>query len=167
MKPTGTAILAARLEGPADLRRTLRDRLFSRLAIDPSGCVLWTGGTQGAGYGVISVDGRQHLVHRVAFEIFEGSIPDGLELDHVKALGCTHRNCASLAHLEPVTSPENTRRGGNAAKTHCPQGHPYDAANTYIRPRGDRTCRICQRAANRKRRRERRRRYRQAGESAK
>ena len=29
------------------------------------------------------------------------------------------------------------------AKTHCPQGHPYDQANTYVGPRGDRQCRAC------------------------
>jgi hypothetical protein len=31
----------------------------------------------------------------------------------------------------------------NAAKTHCPRGHPYDDANTYISPRGSRICRKC------------------------
>ncbi len=30
----------------------------------------------------------------------------------------------------------------NGEKTHCPQGHPYDAANTYIW-RGRRICRAC------------------------
>lgn len=30
------------------------------------------------------------------------------------------------------------------AKTHCPQGHPYDEANTRVGKRGDgRTFRIC------------------------
>jgi hypothetical protein len=34
------------------------------------------------------------------------------------------------AHLEPVTSVENLRRGGNdnSLKTHCPRGHTYDEA---------------------------------------
>jgi group I intron endonuclease len=30
-------------------------------------------------------------------------------------------------------------------KTHCPQGHPYDLENTYIRPNGHRLCRTCHR----------------------
>jgi hypothetical protein len=42
-------------------------------------------------------------------------------------------------------------RGGmgrhNAAKTHCPDGHPYDEANTYVRPDGGRECRICRNAS--------------------
>ena len=42
-------------------------------------------------------------------------------------------------------------RGGYlAAKTHCPQGHPYDEANTYIRPSGHRICRQCNRDGRRK-----------------
>src|ERR1039458_9099457 len=31
----------------------------------------------------------------------------------------------------------------NAAKTHCPQGHPYDEANTKFTRGGWRTCRTC------------------------
>lgn len=30
----------------------------------------------------------------------------------------------------------------NARKTHCPHGHKYDAANTYLSPSG-RHCRTC------------------------
>jgi len=31
-------------------------------------------------------------------------------------------------------------------KTHCPSGHPYDAANTRLSKKGSRLCRICHRA---------------------
>jgi hypothetical protein len=40
------------------------------------------------------------------------------------------------------------RRGAHATKTHCPQGHPYDAANT-ITYRNFRYCRLCQTAHKR------------------
>jgi hypothetical protein len=33
----------------------------------------------------------------------------------------------------------------NAAKTHCPQGHPYSTENTYVSPQGKRFCRTCHR----------------------
>jgi hypothetical protein len=36
-----------------------------------------------------------------------GSIPDGLELDHL----CRVTSCVNPDHIEPVTSAENTRRG--------------------------------------------------------
>ncbi len=32
---------------------------------------------------------------------------------------------------------------GNADKTHCAYGHPYDAANTYYAANGERRCRAC------------------------
>jgi hypothetical protein len=32
------------------------------------------------------------------------------------------------------------------AVTHCPQGHPYTAENTYFAARGSRNCRVCGRA---------------------
>jgi hypothetical protein len=31
--------------------------------------------------------------------------------------------------------------------SNCPQGHPYDEANTYITPKGARDCRACRREA--------------------
>lgn len=40
--------------------------------------------------------------------------------------------------------------GRQRAKTHCPQGHPYDAENTRISKRG-RICRACTREASRRR----------------
>jgi len=36
----------------------------------------------------------------------------------------------------------------NAVKTHCKHGHPFDAANTYYAPGGDRRCRTCMRLAH-------------------
>lgn len=60
------------------------------------------------------------------------------------------RSRLRLVRLEPVTQRENLLRGEtitarNAAKTHCPRGHAYTAENTYVRPRGSRECRTCNR----------------------
>lgn len=41
-------------------------------------------------------------------------------------------------------------------RTHCKRGHPFDDANTYIRPTGDRRCRACSAAYQRRLRRARR-----------
>lgn len=125
---------------------SLRERLLSQLVIDPSGCVLWTGRTTDDGYGVISAWGRDRPVHRVVWQLFEGPIPAGLEIDHVKARGCTNRHCASVAHLEVVTHLENVRRGSNATRTHCIYGHEFTQANTYRAPgSGKKSCRTCRR----------------------
>lgn len=114
------------------------------------GCWLWTGSKNRGGYGTITVNGHTRAVHRVAYELLVGPIPDGLQLDHL----CRVRHCVNPAHLEPVTQRENILRGqglaaANAAKTHCLRGHPFDGSNTYVW-RGKRFCRACNREHQRK-----------------
>ncbi len=129
-------------------RPAFRDRVFSRLMIDPSGCLLWTG-CRVKGYGFTSDGGKNFYVHRVMYEWFVGPIPDGTELDHL----CRVKHCAAPAHLEAVPHAENIGRGDtgrhNAVKTACRYGHPYDEANTY-RYKGGRWCRQCHRERSRK-----------------
>ena len=134
----------------------LRERLYGHLTPDPeTGCWLWDGFVDSSGYGRITVANQPRRVHIVAWELENGPVPDGFQLDHVKARGCIYRHCANTAHLEPVTSLENWRRGQsfsavNATKTHCPEDHPYDEANTYFTASGRRQCRACNRAAVRR-----------------
>ena len=129
----------------------LADRLWRRVQKGgPDDCWLWLGGNNGNGYGVIGLGGRnrgQAYVHRVAWELERGPIPDGLEIDHI----CRVRSCVNPRHMALVTHGENCRRSPlvlstiAANKTHCPAGHPYDEANTYHPPGapGNRMCRAC------------------------
>lgn len=122
--------------------------------IDTTGttCWTWTGAITkdprpgAGGYAIFRSEGRTRLAHRVAYEHFIGPIPEGMTLDHL----CRVRNCVNPAHCEPVPTRTNTLRGDgptaeNAVATHCPQGHPYDDANTYTERRGSRHCRTCAR----------------------
>ena len=112
-------------------------------------CWLWTGACNNKGYGQFEYHGRPVLAHRWAYEHWVGSIPEGLELDHL----CRNPICVNFDHLEAVTHRENVRRGNagkitgarQLAKTHCPQGHPYSGDNLYLRPGGGRACWICKR----------------------
>lgn len=73
-------------------------------------CLIFTGATS-RGYGYIQGDhGKVVAVHRLAWEMKHGPVPDGMEVDHVLSRGCTNRACFNHEHLEPVTKAENLRR---------------------------------------------------------
>lgn len=127
-------------------------------------CWMWKGFVGPEGYGRFG-DSGSTLAHRVAYELTIGPIPDGLQLDHTchthhdscpGGRSCRHRRCVNPAHLEPVTLAENASRisttirarrsaQSKRAITHCPRGHAYDEANTYVDKRGCRNCRTCAR----------------------
>src|ERR1019366_4519713 len=71
-----------------------------------TGCWLWTGGLNRGGYGQFMTPPCT-VAHRVAYELFVGPIPEGLQLDHL----CRVRSCVNPQHLEPVSQQENIRRG--------------------------------------------------------
>jgi hypothetical protein len=96
----------------------------------------------------MSVGDAWQGAHRVAYELFKGPIPAGMDLDHL----CRVRCCCNPDHLEPVTRKENLRRGLNGQKTACYKGHPYTPENTYYRANtGKKQCRLCAREMDRKR----------------
>ena len=109
----------------------------------PDACWLWMG-SKSKGYGTLRVHGKSRRVHRLALELAGRQLDQNLTVDHL----CRHRSCVNPAHLEQVTSRENTMRGEgqavqNLRKTECPKGHPYSGSNLYVRPEGHRDCRRC------------------------
>lgn len=140
--------------GPRTL--SISDRIARWTERRANGCLLWTGQINNEGYGQLSVNGAMKLAHRVSYELSVAEIPPGLVIDHL----CRVRSCIEPSHLEPVTQRENVLRSPvapgalNAAKTHCPQGHPYSPENTYVyyaRNYTERICKTC-RSAYQKRR---------------
>jgi hypothetical protein len=108
-------------------------------AMTEESCWTWTGAIRtNDGYGKF----QDRLAHIKNYEKARGKVPAGLELDHL----CRVRSCINPAHLEAVSHAENVRRGiwgtHQKAKTHCPRGHEYNAANTY-KYKGRRCCRAC------------------------
>lgn len=139
-------------------------RLLGRAVAGPNSCLIWAGGTDRDNYGRARINNREHRVHRVVYKLLVGPVTEGVLVDHACHNGdvtcpggreCLHRRCINPHHLEAVTNRENLYRSSlvlpvlNARKTHCLNGHLFDEANTYLDPRGSRTCRECRRARSR------------------
>ena len=131
----------------------LPERFWAKVEPEPNtGCWLWVGACDRGGYPRLLVGRSPALAYRLAYEHTVGSIPSGLEIDHL----CRVRCCVNPHHLEAVTTRENTLRSEafvakNAKKTHCPRGHQYDILVDTGRPILARGCRVCRREGGRAR----------------
>lgn len=110
-----------------------------------TGCWEFQGVRIAKGYGKFYYQGQLRNAHRVAYELFKGQIPEGMQVDH---FACDNPPCCNPDHLRLVTARENLLRSDgraaiNAAKTHCAYGHEFTPENTYVRANGGRTCRAC------------------------
>ena len=115
-----------------------------------STCLVWVGATNNLGYGIVHIDGRRELAHRIAYEAAFGPIPDGLVIDHK----CRVRCCIKPEHLEAVTQAENIRRGRSAAALavgdECQNSHRItDESLLYRRTNGKTECMACRREGRR------------------
>lgn len=133
---------------------SLAPLVYQRCIVTLAGCVEWTGGVTGSGYGNLQLPNReQHTTHIVTWEAVHGPVPDDLVLDHVV---CANKRCCLPSHLTPRPRGENVLRDSThpnhiAYRTNrCPRDHSLDDA--YIRPNGRRMCRTCQQLRDRRRR---------------
>lgn len=117
-------------------------------------CAIWLGGVDRDGYGKSSYDGKFKRAHRLVWELTNGPIEDGAEIDHL----CKQPSCIEITHLEPVTRRTNWERSDcpssiSRRKNECYAGHDLDE-HGYVNPNtGVRSCRKCKREWQREYRR--------------
>ncbi len=132
----------------------LWERFLTHVTVVESGCWIWTAWKDRDGYGGFKVDRKMRRAHAWAHEYKFGKAPKGLVYDHFV---CDNPSCVNPNHVRPTTNAVNVLRGTsfaaqNARKTHCVNGHEFNAVNTYLGVRNSRVfraCRTCLRARTR------------------
>lgn len=119
-------------------------RFNSRVQHAENGCWLWQGASVN-GRGQLSVNGKNMLATRFAYQQFKGAIPDGMYVCHT----CDDPRCVNPDHLWLGTARENAQDGiakgrmaQNIKSRTCKQGHEFTGKD----------CRECHKARERARR---------------
>lgn len=95
---------------------TVEARLWSKVHKSEA-CWLWKGRITANGYGVMdlrypgSKTSREVRAHRYLFEMYNGPITEGLDIDHI----CHNRACLKPSHLRATTRKQNSENRKGAA----------------------------------------------------
>ena len=105
--------------------RPLKERFFEKVnkkgPIHPvlkTRCWIWTA-TKSAGYGTIGINGKTHLVHRVAYRNMVEPIPNGLFVLHK----CDNPLCVNPDHLFLGTHKDNMKDRVSKGRGARGEGH--------------------------------------------
>ena len=81
-------------------------------------CWLWLGAKDRTGYGTVYVEGKNHKVHRLVWQMKHGTIPCGMLVCH----RCDVRNCANPTHLFLGSQSDNMRDMYDKNRQPCKMG---------------------------------------------
>lgn len=107
--------------------------------VDKSGeCWLWTGTRRNERYGGFKAEGKTWQVHRYSYKLANGSIPDGMHIDHK----CFKHMCVNPDHLHAVTPQQNAENRSGASGTNKSSGirgvHWYEPLGKWAAKVGSR-----------------------------
>ena len=113
--------------------KTIIARFLEKTRRAENGCLEWTACCTGAGYGQLRINRRSRSAHRLAWELVNGPIPDGLCVLH----RCDNPRCVEADHLFLGTQLDNiadmtAKRRSARGDRHGSRTHPERL------PRGDR-----------------------------
>lgn len=138
------------------MRKTPIEERFWDKVLFTSDCWEWQAVKNKDGYGMIALNRKMISAHRVSYQMYKGSIPRQLMIDHL----CRNRKCVNPHHMELVTNQENCIRGltgkinnWQKRKTHCPYGHELKEPNLLphmLKKYNYRQCKICHNERQRK-----------------
>jgi hypothetical protein len=84
------------------------EKFWAKVNRNAANCWEWLGGTNSKGYGFLHWQGKSVAAHRLAYELTNGTIPAGMEIDH----RCRNRRCCNPDHLQPLTRRRNMEKAG-------------------------------------------------------
>jgi hypothetical protein len=82
------------------------NRFWARVEKLDDGCWRWTGAINSDGYGIIEIDRKRTLVHRLSWTLHRGPIPPRLKVCH----HCPLHACLNPDHLYLDTIPHRSRQ---------------------------------------------------------
>ena len=138
-----TALVSARL----DRHTPAVERFLSR--VDRSGeCWMFVGGKKSGSrgqYATFMVNARRVYVHRFAYELWHGPIPEDMTVDHI----CGIQRCVRPDHLQLLTGSQNSSRWFREQRQVCRNGlHPIsESVQTERRGKTALICAPCRDAA--------------------